>query len=52
MCAVPSGGLSKFQLSSLTEEIMCLWELGASHINVIQPRELLLTQDHVVLVTE
>lgn len=46
----PPGGLSKVQASSLTRQLVSLWELGAAHPNGILPREVLLTQHHVVLV--
>ncbi len=37
---------------ALTREIQCSLELGAQHVNIIQPHELLLTSSHIVLATQ
>lgn len=47
-----TGGLPKEQLDNLCQEIVCLWELGASHVNIIRIYELLRTNEHVVLATQ
>jgi serine/threonine protein kinase len=40
------------QAEALAREVQCSLELGATHVNVVRPHELLLTQTHVVLATQ
>ena len=39
------------QAEALAREVQCSLLLGATHVNIVQPHELLLTPAHTVLVT-
>ena len=40
-----------WRAQALIREVLCSLELGAQHVHIIQPYELLLTRTHVVLAT-
>jgi serine/threonine-protein kinase SRK2 len=44
--------IMRAQAAALSREVQCSLELGATHVNVIRPHELLLTRSHVVLATQ
>ena len=44
--------LKAWQATAVAREVQCSLELGATHVNVIRPHELLLTKTHVVLATQ
>lgn len=45
-------GLPKHQLNLLTRELQVQAALGTGHVNIVRPREILLTRDYLCLVTE
>ena len=45
-------GIKSWQAAAVSREVQCSLELGATHVNVIRPLELLLTKTHVVLATQ
>jgi serine/threonine-protein kinase SRK2 len=45
-------GQPAWQVAAIAREVQCSLWLGATHVNIVRPHELLLTPRHVVLVTQ